>query len=253
MVERHLIPRLREFSGGKRLLSRTLKLTGITESEVDAKMRDLLALEGAATLGIYAHPGEIALRITASGGSEREARRRIAAVERRIRARVGRLIFGADEETLEGEAGRLLRKKRKTLAVAESCTGGLVQSRITDVPGSSDYLLGGVVAYSNQLKRSALQVPASLIRKHGAVSPQAAQAMARGIRQSTGADLGLGLTGIAGPTGGSKKKPVGLVYLSLAAAGGVKTERHLFSGDRRTVKSKASQAALNLLRLHLLG
>jgi len=252
MVERHLIPRLRKLSGGMILRSRTLKLTGITESEVDAKVRDLLSLSGPATVGIYAHPGQVDLRITARGKTEAEVRRKIAAVERQIRSRLGRLLLGADEETLEGEVGRLLKQKRKSVAVAESCTGGLVQHRITEVAGSSEYFRGGVIAYSNALKESLLSVPRETLRREGAVSSSTARAMAEGVRELTGSDFGLGITGIAGPTGGSKKKPVGLVYIALAGPGRVKVERRLFSGDRRTVKLKASQAALNLLRLRLL-
>jgi len=253
MVERDLIPRLRRLSGGTALSSRTLKLTGATESEVDAKVRRLLAMKGAATVGIYAHPGQVDLRITASGKSEREVRGRIAAVEKKARARVGRLIFGADDETLEGIVGQLLAKNRKKLAVAESCTGGGVAERITRVPGSSKYFLGGVVAYSNPLKEKLLSVSGRTLRRHGAVSAQTARAMAEGVRGLTGADFGLSVTGIAGPAGGTKTKPVGLVYVALAGPRRTQVRRFLFSGDRATVRVKASQAALDLLRLHLPG
>jgi nicotinamide-nucleotide amidase len=252
MAEWHLIPRLRRLSGGAVLRSRTLNLTGVSESEVDAKVRGLLALKGETTVGIYAHPGQVDLRITSRGKRAREAGCRIAAVERRIRSRVGRLIFGADEETLEGTVGELLRKRRKSVAVAESCTGGLVAERITRVSGSSRYFLGGVVAYSNPLKEKFLSVPKETLRRHGAVSPQIARTMAEGIRGLTGADFGLSITGIAGPAGGTKQKPVGLVYIGLSTPRGTKTHRFLFSGDRATIQFKASQAALNLLRLDLL-
>ena len=253
MVEQYLIPRLRRHTGETILLSRTFKLTGATESEVDAKVRDLLALQGETTVGIYAHPGQVDLRITARGKSDQEARRRIATVERRILARVGRLFFGADEKTLEDGVGRRLKKIRKTLAVAESCTGGLVSERITRIPGSSSYFLGGVVSYSNEIKSIGLSVPPLLLRRHGAVSPQIAQAMAEGIRRLAGSDFGLAVTGIAGPTGGSKGKPVGLVYIALNWAGGTRMTESRFSGNRAIIRFKASQAALNLLRLHLLG
>ena len=253
MVERHLIPRLRRWAGGAVLLSRTLKLTGISESEVDAKVRDLLALEGDTTVGIYAHPGQVDLRITTRAKNGQEAQRKIAAVERRIRARAGQLIFGADEETLEGAVGRLLRRKRKKLAAAESCTGGLIAERITRVPGSSDYFLGGAVAYANEMKEKLLEVSPGLLRRHGAVSPQAARAMAQGARRRTGSDLALAVTGIAGPSGGTRKKPAGLVYIALGHAGGTEVKQFLFSGDRAAVRFKSSQSALNLLRLHLLA
>ncbi len=253
MVERHLIPRLRKFSGGAVLRSRTLKLTGVSESEVDAKVRDLLALKGETTVGIYAHPGQVDLRITSHGKTAREAGRRISAVERRIRSRVGRMIFGTDEETLESVVGALLKKNRKSLAVAESCTGGLVAERITRVSGSSIYFLGGVVAYSNPLKEKLLSVPKETLRRHGAVSAPTAGTMAEGIRRLTGAEIGLSITGIAGPAGGTRQKPVGLVYIGFGTPRGTKAHRFLFTGSRATIQLKASQAALNLLRLHLLG
>ena len=250
MATRHLIPRLRRMTGGAVILSRTLHLTGLTESEADAKVRDLLALEGAATVGIYAHPGQVDLRITARGGRAR-AKRLIAGVERRIRTRLGPFIYGADEETLESAVGSLLRRRRQTLAAAESCTGGLVSHRITEVPGSSDYFRGGVVAYANRLKEAPLGVPAALLKRHGAVSASVAEAMAAGVRRLAGSTLGISITGIAGPAGGSRKKPVGLVYIALATPRGARSQRFLFSGDRPTVKLKASQAALDWVRKYL--
>ena len=251
MVEKHLIPYLKRFTGKRVIHSKTLKLAGVTESEVDAKVRDLLALKGAVTVGIYAHPGQVDLRITAKADSGRSADRRITQVERKIRRRLGNLIFGADEETLEGVAGQLLRQRKLTLSVAESITGGLLGHRITEVPGSSDYFRGGLIAYANELKISPLGVSPDLLKRHGAVSAPVAQAMALGIRRLTGSDLGIGITGIAGPTGGTPKKPVGLVFVTLATPKGIKTYRQTFSGDRSTVKFKATQSALNLLRQYL--
>jgi len=253
MATRHLLPHLRHLIGTSVIRSRTLKITGVTESEVDAKVRDLLALKGAATLGIYAHPSQVDLRISAKAATSSAADRLIARVEEKIRRRMRDLIFGADEETLEQVVGNLLRKKKLTLAAAESCTGGLIQHRITDVPGSSDYFAGGVVVYSNNLKESLLGVPPELLKRYGAVSPQAAQAMASGIRRATGSDLGISVTGIAGPTGGTKQKPVGLVYIALSTLHGTRAVRHQFSGARSVVKFKASQAALNMVRLHVIA
>ncbi|MBI3615217.1 MAG: competence/damage-inducible protein A [Candidatus Omnitrophica bacterium] len=248
MVEKHLIPRLRRAVGKTVIASRTLKTTGLTESEVDAKVIDLLSLKGATTVGIYAHPSQVDLRITVKAPNASAAERQILRVESKIRRRLGNLIFGADEETLEAAVGEGLKKKRLTLGVAESCTGGLVQHRITEVPGASDYFLGGLVTYANALKKSALGVPTALLQKYGAVSPQVARAMAVGVRQMTGSKLGLAVTGIAGPTGGSKKKPVGLVYIALSHPAGAKVLRCQFSGDRSIVKFKASQTALDLIR-----
>ena len=253
MVNRYLVPRLRRHAGKTIIRSKTLKVTGLTESEVDIQVRDLLALKGQATVGIYAHPGQVDLRITAKAPSAPAADRRIAQVEGTIRRRLGNLIFGVDEESLEAAVGMVLKKRRLTLATAESCTGGLVGHRLTEVSGSSDYFLGGVVAYSNNLKTSLLSVPPDLLKKHGAVSSKVAAAMARGVCQRTGSTVGLAVTGIAGPTGGTARKPVGLVYIALKTPEGVKVVRHNLSGDRATVKFKASQAALNTLRLYLLS
>ncbi len=252
MVEQRLIPQLKRYVGKTVIASKTLKTTGLTESEVDAKVTDVLALKGNTTVGIYAHPSQVDLRISAKAPDAPTAKKQIFQVESKIRRRLGNLIIGADEETLEAVVGKLLKRSRLTLGVAESCTGGLVQHRITEISGSSDYFLGGVVTYANSLKNSALKVPATLLQKYGAVSPQVARAMAVGIRPMTGSKLGLAITGIAGPTGGSKKKPVGLVYIALSHPQGVRIFRYQFSGDRSTVKFKASQAALDLIRLHIL-
>ncbi|MBI1953298.1 MAG: competence/damage-inducible protein A [Candidatus Omnitrophica bacterium] len=248
MTEKHLIPRLRRRAGKTVIRSRTLKVTGLTESEVDAKVRDILALKDGVTVGIYAHPGQVDLRITAKAPSPAAAQRAIARVEGRIRRRLKTLVFGADGQTLEAVVGLLLRKKGLTLAAAESCTGGLIQHRITEVPGSSDYFLGGVVAYANKLKKRGLAVSPALLARHGAVSAQAARAMAQGARRLAQSDLGLAVTGIAGPAGGTKKKPVGLVYLALAAPKQMRVYRLRFTGSRSAIKFKASQAALDLVR-----
>ncbi len=253
MTERYLLPKLKRFTGGMVIRSRTLKTTGLTESEVDAKVADILAFKGAVTVGIYAHPSQVDLRITAKAPNRRTADHLVSAVEKKIRRRLGNLVFGADNETLEEVVGKLLKKRGLTLSTAESCTGGLVGHRLTEVAGSSDYFLGGVVSYSNNVKTAALGVPAPLIKKHGAVSSQAAGAMADGVRRMTGSDLGLALTGIAGPTGGTKTKPVGLVYIALSTRRKTSVARCQFSGKRPLVKFRASQKALNTVRLHLLS
>lgn len=149
--------------------------------------------------------------------------------------------------------GKLLREKGLTLAVAESCTGGLLGMRLTEVPGSSDYFRGGVIAYSNAVKEAVLGVPRAILEEKGAVSPECARAMAEGARRLLGADLALAITGIAGPTGGTPEKPVGLVYIALAHPGGVEVERHEFRGSRQGVRWSASEAALALLRRFLGG
>lgn len=252
MVEEQLLRRLKPYAGQNVIQSRTLKITGLTEPAVDQKVKDLLQLSGATTVGIYSRPGQVNLTLTARARGAAAASRQIAGLERKIRSRLGKWIFGADQETLEGAVGTLLKTRGWTVGVAESCTGGLVQHRITEVAGSSDYFLGGVVAYANSLKEAPLTVAPSLLKRHGAVSAPVARAMARGVRDLTQADIGLSLTGIAGPTGGSKTKPVGLVYIGLSSAEGSRVVRFRFPGSRPMVKFRASQAALNLLRRYCL-
>ncbi|MBI4314086.1 MAG: competence/damage-inducible protein A, partial [Candidatus Omnitrophica bacterium] len=235
------------------LISRTLKLTGITESEVDEKVSDLLKLKGETTVGIYAHPGQVDLRITAKHKTKAGAGHNIRRIEQEIRKRMGALVYGADDDTLEEIAGKLLGRQRKTLSVAESCTGGLVGHRITQIPGSSAYFVGGAVSYADAVKSGFLGVPPGLLRKQGAVSEEVAKAMAQGIQKLARASVGLAITGIAGPAGGSKEKPVGLIYIALSNGKQVLCRRYTLTGDRSTIKWKASQSALDLLRLYLSG
>lgn len=234
------------------LLSRTLKLTGITESEVDERVHDLLKLKGEVTVGIYAHPSQVDLRVTAKAANPTAAKKLIRRVEHDIRRRMGALVYGADDETLESVVGHLLTRQHKTLAIAESCTGGLIGHRVTLAPGSSAYFLGGVLAYANAVKTSQLRVPAPLMKIQGAVSEPVAQAMATGVRQLHKSHFGLAVTGIAGPSGGTADKPVGFVCVALAHGKAVRSQRVQLTGDRATIKWKASQVALDLLRKTLL-
>jgi nicotinamide-nucleotide amidase len=188
------------------------------------------------------------VRLTAVDRSRSAATRRLDRLERVLRRRLGAAVYGCEQESLEEVVGRALARRRLTLAVAESCTGGLVSDRLTNVPGSSRYLLMGVVAYHNRIKADVLGVPPSLLLRDGAVSPQAAQAMAKGIRARAGADLGLAVTGIAGPTGAAPTKPVGLVYLALADARTTQVRRCQFHGDRLAIKHQTAQLALDWLR-----
>jgi nicotinamide-nucleotide amidase len=171
-----------------------------------------------------------------------------------VRERLGELVYGTGEQTLESVTASLLVARGATVAVAESCTGGLVSQRLTAVPGSSAYFLMGIVAYSNASKVTDLGVDPDLLHRRGAVSAEVAEAMARAVRQRSGATLGLGITGIAGPAGGTVEKPVGLVYLALAHPDGTDARRLLLGPEagREGIRFLASQAALNLLRLHLL-
>jgi nicotinamide-nucleotide amidase len=251
MVREQVIPVLQEHSGGRVIRSRVLRLCGIGEADVEARVQDLVRRSNP-TLAPLAHLGEVHLRITANASSPEEAEQVIAQMERAVRERLGDYIYGTDETTLEQVVVSLLREHGQTLATAESCTGGLVSHRITEVPGSSEVFVGGVVAYSNMVKEQELGVPHAILEQHGAVSEPTARAMAEGVRQQLGSYWGIGITGIAGPTGGTPEKPVGLVYIALSDPTGTLVERQLFLGDRHTVKWRASQVALTLLRKGIL-
>jgi nicotinamide-nucleotide amidase len=195
----------------------------------------------------YAKTFEVHLRIGARAGTREAAEGMIAPVEAEIRRRLGRHIYGVDGETLETVVGKLLRSAGKRLAAAESCTGGLIGHRITNVPGSSDYFLGSLVTYSDEAKVRLLGVPEETIREHGAVSEETARAMAEGVRKATGAEVGVSVTGIAGPTGATATKPVGLTYIGVADEAGVVVEEQRLRGDRLMVKERAAQLALYML------
>lgn len=252
MMEDYVLPNLRERTGGVAIRSRVLRITGEGESAVEQRIRDLLH-QTLPTIAPYAKLGEVHLRVTAKGAPE-EVDAALARGEAQIRERLGDLVYGTDDQTLEAVVGDLLTARRLTIAVAESCTGGLIAERLTNVPGSSAYFLEGVVAYSNAVKQHHLDVDAALLERYGAVSAEVAEAMAAGIRRRSGATVGLSVTGIAGPDGGTPEKPVGLVYLALAAGSGVEHRRLSFGPEagRQGIRALAAQAALNLVRLHLL-
>jgi nicotinamide-nucleotide amidase len=252
LVTDGLVPWLQSHTGGVVIRSRVLRIAGLGESMVEERVRDLIH-ETNPTVAPLAKTGEVHLRITAKASPD-DAREMIARVEAGLRARLGDAIFGLDDDTLHEVTARLLIDRGQTLALAESCTGGMVAARLTEVAGSSSFMLAGFTAYSNEAKIRDLGVPSGMIAEHGAVSALVAEAMARGARERTRADLGLGITGIAGPAGGTADKPVGLVYLSIVTASGARTEE-LRLGEqagRQGIRHLAAQAALNLIRLTLL-
>lgn len=252
ILDKGVIPYLAKRCGVKEILiSRTIRLTGLPEAAVNSKVKDLLRLGGSTTVGIYTRLAEVDLKITSKAGSKKKCLRRIKRIESKIRERFAPYIYGVDSETLEGAAGMLLLKRKKTLAVAESCTGGLISHRITGVSGSSKYFRMGLVAYSNEAKLAQLGVPPSTLKKHGAVSGPVALAMASGIKKGSASDIGIGVTGVAGPAGGSAKKPVGLVCVALAAGKKRLVRKYFFLGGRNAIKHQAACAALDLLRKHL--
>jgi nicotinamide-nucleotide amidase len=252
MFERFVAPFLRKrFRSEGILMIRTISITGLPESAVDWKVRDLLKSPPPLTVGIYAKPALIELKIMAKAANDRQAKALLDKADRKISSRLGRYIFGRDDETLEGAVGSGLLRSRKTLAIAESCTGGLIASRITDIPGSSRYFRMGIVAYSDDVKVSLLGVLPFTLKRYGAVSRRTALQMARNIRRIAGSDIGLSVTGIAGPSGAAKNKPVGLVYIALATGEKTICKEFRFRGEREVIKFRTSQAALDLVRVSL--
>ena len=244
-------PVLKKLSRGRICRTKIYKIANLTESEVDWRVRELSKKYKEKVI-LLAYPGQIEVVFQAEAQSPQRADREVMQFGRLLRRQLADNIFGTNGDSLEGIVGRLLKKKKATLAIAESCTGGLIASRITDVAGSSEYFERAVVAYSNRTKTELLGVKSDLIERFGAVSSEVAQSMAVGVKERSAVDFGLAVTGIAGPSGGSKEKPVGLVFLALASSKGVVVKRNLFSGDRERIKFYSSQAALDLLRRELI-
>jgi nicotinamide-nucleotide amidase len=248
MFEHDVLPLIRKMSGGGVIMSRTVKMTGLAESQVDGKVRDLLALKPPTTVGIYAKLGQVDLKIMSKAGTVKEAERNIGKIEKKIRSRLKDNIFGYDNDTLESSTINILLKEGLTIAVAESCTGGLLANRLTNVSGSSGCFKAGIVVYANEAKESFLGVSHKTLKKNGAVSAPVAVEMARAIKHYACADIGVAITGIAGPAGGTKKKPVGLVYIALVTDNKCVVEDMRFRGSREEVKFQSAQIALDLIR-----
>jgi len=238
---------------GVPLVRRVLRITGRAESDVDQHAQPIYsrwtANEVPISTTILAMLGQIELHLTARATNRDAANKALDAATRELTAELGEAIYSVDGRTLEAVVGDLLRAKRMTIAVAESCTGGLLASRLTDVPGSSDYVDRAVVCYSNQSKTELAGVPEPLIAAHGAVSEPVAEAMARGIRTRSNTNIGVGVTGIAGPGGGTPEKPVGTVAIAAQVDEALRVHTFQFLGGREMVKFQASQAALNMVRL----
>lgn len=233
------------------LARRTLKIAGRTESGVDQQLKDLYARPGVDATILASKTG-IELHVRVRGPNREAARAGLTEFEAAVRERLGRDVFGTDDETLAEVVGRMLARRGRTVATAESCTGGLVGGAITEIPGSSGWYRGGFVAYANELKTRLVGVPSTLIAEHGAVSARVAEALAVGARERTGADYGIAVTGVAGPGGGLPGKPVGLVHIAVADARGVREARIHWTGERALVRARSVTAALDLLRRRLL-
>ena len=249
MLEATVLPWVaaqQEKPGG--IYSCTFKIYGLTESKLDSLVKPI-ALPSGAKLSFRAHFPDLTLRLTVGGGKEQE--RAYMDMREQIQRLLGRHIYAEGDVTMEERVGQLLLQKQQTLALAESCTGGLISRRITRIAGSSAYYYGGAVTYANEAKKHFLGVTSKTLERYGAVSEQTALEMSRGIRERTGASIGLSVTGIAGPAGGSPEKPVGMVWISIAQEGSHEARRFQFHGDRERIILAASQAALNGLRTAL--
>lgn len=249
MFRLKIVPYLSKKYGSESVIvSRVLNTFGIGESLLEEKIKDLILNQGNPTLALLARLGEVIIRITAKADTKEEALALISKVETEICNRVGEFIFTIDDGDMEAVVGQLLTDKNLTIACAESCTGGLITSRLTDVAGSSGYVYGSVVSYTDEVKKSELNVPEDVLTAKGAVSEEVAIAMAEGIAKKFHTDIGIGVTGIAGPGGGSEEKPVGLVYIAIAGKLGTKVYKNNFSGKRKYIKYRTSQTALDLVR-----
>ena len=256
MLEAAIEARLAARSGGSGLLRRVLRITGRTESDVDSLVEPIYSRwvhePIPISTTILAVSGQIELHLTAAAPSRPEGEAVLARAVEELQVVLGSAVYCVDGRPLEAVVGDLLRNAGWTIAVAESCTGGLLTSRLTDVPGSSDYVERGVVCYSNRAKVELLGIPASLIEEHGAVSEPVASAMAENVRAVARTPVGIGVTGIAGPGGGTPDKPVGTVAIAVAAGGETRVRTLRFFGGREMVKFQSAQAAMNMLRLMMI-
>ncbi len=253
LLSKNVLPLLEKESQEKMFnKSRTLKVFGLTESDIADRLKGLKPQDYSASLAYLPRFPENHLKITVRGISSEEVEKNLQAMEKVIRDKLEGWIFAVDTETLEAVVGQLLRSHQATLAVAESCTGGLIAHRLTQVSGSSDYFERGIIAYSNRAKKEILKIPEEILAQEGAVSDSVAQRMAEGIRQISQATLGLGVTGIAGPAGGTEEKPVGTVFIALATPQGTASKKYLFWGDRDQIKEMSAHTAIDWVRRYYL-
>ena len=245
-------PRLDRCSPGVRMFHRELRVAGMGESHVETRIAHIYKRYGDVQTTVLAAPGEIQIHLRLWSDDARHAEKTLRDIVEAVHLALGDRIFSTDGQPMEEIVAQQLTLHNATIAAAESCTGGLLAERLTRIPGSSSYFLGGVVCYSNELKTAWADVPAELIEAKGAVSTEVAIALAEGIRRRVGATLGVGITGIAGPSGGSDEKPVGTVHIALSYPGGVKEIGRIYPGDREAIRWHASQIALDMVRVHFL-
>ena len=251
MFEESVLPEMKRVAGGQAVVIRKLKCFGAGESTISELLGGLCQRGRNPLINCTVGQGVITLAIVATAKDKNTAQRMAEKDEKLLRNALGKMVYGTGEQSLAEVVGRKLAKHKKTIAVAESCTGGTLAKLLTDVPGASRYFTHGWVTYSNEAKIGELGVPAELIEKYGAVSEQIAESIARCARKKAGTSFAIGITGIAGPTGASGQKPVGLVYISIDSDAGLETGRFIFPGDRESIRLRAAQTALNMLRLKL--
>ena len=252
LFETSVLERLRTKVPKQFLAARVLKITGLGESACDARVAPIYKKFSDVDTTILAAPGEIQLHLRTRAESDHAAEMRLDELVELVEEELGDNVYSDNGDSLEQIVSYFLQMRNATLSVAESCTGGLVAERLTSVSGSSRYFIGGAVVYSNELKTQLADVPADLIDVYGAVSEQVARALAEGIRKKCGTTLGLGVTGVAGPTGGTAEKPVGLVFHALAGESGTEVVKRNFPGDRARVRCFASQQAIDMVRRKLM-
>jgi len=247
MLKDAIIPYLSEMCSST-IFSKVLKFYGIGESALEEKLEDLISQQANPTIAPLAKMGEVTIRLTAKAENRLAAEKIIKPVEDEITKRVGNFLYGYDDDSVEKIVARLLSQFNKTIAVAESCTGGLMAHKLTNIPGISQFFERGIVSYSNRSKEELLKVNLDTIKKYGAVSEETAKEMAQGIRISSGTDIGVSITGIAGPGGGTSEKPVGLVYIGYSDSNICYAEKHIFNGERTDIKERSVNSAFHLAR-----
>jgi nicotinamide-nucleotide amidase len=254
LMVKEVIPFLQQkFPSLKYKQSRIIRISGLGESSVNEIIKDFIHQNKRLNIGIYATPDDIQIQLNALANSAEETVSILGTATEQLKTLLGNYIFGFDQQSLEEVIGNMLRKSKRTLAVAESCTGGILGGMITCIPGSSDYFKGGIISYSGEIKEKLLGIPRETMIQYGQVSEQVARAMAQGVRKKCYSDIGLSITGIAGPEGGSKEKPVGLVYIALADQQQTIVQKHQLHRDRQTIRLRSARRALNMLRLHLIN
>lgn len=254
LIEENLIPYLKEkFPPSMIKKSKILKITGLGESSVNELIRDYMNKQTNFSFGIYANPEDIQIQITTLAPTEKETDKLLQSSANRLTKILGNYVYGTDKQSLEEVVGNLLKTKKLKVAVAESCTGGMLGEMITRIPGSSEYFQGGVISYNVRIKEDLLKVSSKVIRKYGEVSRQVAKLMAEGVRINCHSDIGISITGIAGPGGATEKKKVGLAYMALANGKKTITQKHQLFGSRQLIRLRSARRALNMLRMYLMG